>query len=221
MDTMSAVRAVCATVAANLVTAAIFELRSTHTDALLANARHYQRRLFRPGAPRRPRTGVAVVTCMDARIKVYSLLGLTNAGGVVTEDVIRSLTISQRLLNTRAFMIIMHAACGLREITDDQFTAELQADVGVRPTWRAATFCDTTSEVQHGIARLSSSLFLHHGTTIRGFLHHGTTIRGFLLDDTTDALREIDTAASPLRDVSRGQAWTAVRSSSPNLWAAE
>jgi carbonic anhydrase len=134
MDTMSAVRAVCATVAANLVTAAIFELRSTHTDALLANARHYQRRLFRPGAPRRPRTGVAVVTCMDARIKVYSLLGLTNAGGVVTEDVIRSLTISQRLLNTRAVLIIMPAACGLREITEDQFTAELQAEDGsVRP----------------------------------------------------------------------------------------
>jgi carbonic anhydrase len=118
------------------------ELRSTHTDALLANARHYQRRLFRPGAPRKPRTEVAVVTCMDARINVYSLLGLTegdahvvrNAGGVVTEHVIRSLTISQRLLNTRAVLIIMHAACGLREITEDQFTAELQAEDGsVRP----------------------------------------------------------------------------------------
>jgi carbonic anhydrase len=162
---------------------------SIQTDLLLANARHYQARLFRPGAPREPRTGVAVLTCMDARINVYALLGLSegdahivrNAGGVVTEDVIRSLTISQRLLNTTDVMIIMHAACGLREITDEQFTAEIEADVGLRPTWRAETFHDPTSEARHGVARLRSS----------PFLHHATGVRGFLFDETTGALREV------------------------------
>jgi len=145
---------------------------SIQTDTLLANARHYETSVFRPGAPRQPRTRVAVLTCMDARINVYALLGLRdgdahvvrNAGGVVTEDVIRSLTISQRLLNTTDVMIIMHAACGLREITDEEFTAAIQADVGHRPTWRAETFCDSTSEVRHGVARLRSSPFLHRET---------------------------------------------------------
>jgi carbonic anhydrase len=161
---------------------------SIQTDLLLANARHYQARLFQPGAPRKPRTGLAVLTCMDARINVYALLGLSegdahivrNAGGVVTEDVIRSLTISQRLLNTTDVMIIMHAACGLREITE-QFTADIEADVGLRPTWRAETFHDSTSEARHGVARLRSS----------PFLHHATGVRGFLFDETTGALREV------------------------------
>jgi carbonic anhydrase len=163
---------------------------SIQTDLLLANARHYQATLFRPGAPRNPRTGVAVLTCMDARINVYALLGLSegdahivrNAGGVVTEDVIRSLTISQRLLRTTDVMIIMHAACGLREITDEQLTAEIEADVGLRPTWRAESFHDPASEARHGAARLRSS----------PFLHHETGVRGFLFDETTGALREVD-----------------------------
>jgi carbonic anhydrase len=155
---------------------------SLQTDLLLANASHYQARLFRPGASRTARTRVAVLTCMDARINVYALLGLSegdahivrNAGGVVTEDVSRSLTISQRLLNTIDVMIIIQAACGLREITDEQFTAEIQTDVGLRPTWRAETFHDPTSEARHGIARLRSSPFLNRETGVRGFLFDET-----------------------------------------------
>jgi carbonic anhydrase len=165
------------------------QVLSTQTDALLANARLYQNRLFRPGAPRKPRTGVAVVTCMDARIDVYALLGLSegdahivrNAGGVVTDDVVRSLTISQRLLKTTDVMIIMHAACGLRDITDEQFTAEVEADVGLRPTWCAQSFRDSTAETRHGVALLRSS----------PFLRHTASVRGFLFDETTGALREI------------------------------
>lgn len=164
-------------------------LLSNQTDALLANARIFQARVFRAGAPRRPRTGVAVVTCMDARINVYALLGLSegdahvvrNAGGVVTDDVVRSVTISQRLLNTTDVMIIMHAGCGLREITDEQFSAEVQADVGLRPSWRAETFADATSEVRHGMARLQSS----------PFLRHQAGVRGFIFDETTGALNEV------------------------------
>jgi carbonic anhydrase len=162
---------------------------SSQTDALLANAQIYQNRLFRPGAPRKPRTGVAVVTCMDARIDVYALLGLTegdahvvrNAGAVVTDDVVRSLTISQRLLNTTEVMVIMHAGCGLRETTDEDFATEIEADVGVRPAWSAQTFRDSTAEAQQGVARLRSSLFLRPTTSVRGFL----------FDETTGAVREI------------------------------
>ena len=165
---------------------------STQTDVVVANARLYQEHGFRPGAPRQPRTGMAVVTCMDARINVYALLGLDegdahvirNAGGVVTEDVVRSLTLSQRLLKTTEIMIIMHGACGLRETTDEQFVAELQADVGLRPSWRVETFRDARSEVRHGVARLRTSPFL--GPT--------TSTRGFVFDETTGALAEVETS---------------------------
>lgn len=162
---------------------------TSQIDALLANARLYQDRLFRPGAPKRPRTGVAVVTCMDARINVYALLGLTegdahvvrNAGGVVTDDVVRSLTISQRLLKTTDIMVIMHATCGMLDVTDEEFTADVQADVGLRPTWRPETFRDSASEVRHGIVRLRTS----------PFLRRTTSVRGFVFEETTGALREV------------------------------
>lgn len=162
---------------------------TTQIDALVANARLYQERLFRPGAPKKPRTGVAVVTCMDARINVYALLGLSegdahivrNAGGVVTDDVVRSLTISQRLLKTTDVMIIMHATCGMRDVTDEEFTAEVQADVGLRPTWRAETFRDSASEVRHGVMRLHTS----------PFLRNTGVVRGFVFDETTGALCEV------------------------------
>jgi len=165
---------------------------STQTDTLVVNARRYQEHGFRPGAPRQPRTGVAVVTCMDARINVYALLGLDegdahvirNAGGVVTEDVVRSITLSQRLLKTTEVMIIMHGGCGLRETTDERFVAEMQADVGLRPTWRVETFHDARSEVRHGVARLRTSPFL--GPT--------TSTRGFVFDETTGALAEVETS---------------------------
>jgi carbonic anhydrase len=162
---------------------------TSQINALLANARLYQDCLFRPGAPKKPRTGVAVVTCMDARINVYALLGLSegdahvvrNAGGVVTDDVVRSLTISQRLLKTTDVMVIMHANCGMRDVTDEEFTAEVQTDVGIRPTWRAETFRDSASEVRHGVARLRTSPFLCHTANIRGFVY----------EETTGALREV------------------------------
>jgi carbonic anhydrase len=137
----------------------------------LANARRYR---AQPGATK-PRPGVVVLTCMDARFNVYALLGLNesdahilrNAGGVVTDDVIRSLTISQRLIETTDVMVIVHAACRLRDITDDQSTAEAQADV--------------MTEARRGIARLRDT----------GFLRPTSGIRGFCFDENTGELHEI------------------------------
>jgi carbonic anhydrase len=164
------------------------EVISAGTDALLANARRYGAQ-FQSGAPKKPRTGVVVLTCMDARINVYGLLGLSegdahilrNAGGVVTDDVIRSLTISQRLLETTDVMVIMHAACGLRDVTDEQFTAAIHADVGHCPTWRAGAFRDVTAEARRGTARLRNT----------PFLRHTNAIRGFWFDEATGELHEI------------------------------
>jgi carbonic anhydrase len=149
---------------------------SAGMDALLANAQRYQSQ-FQPGAPKQPRTGVVVLTCMDARINVYGLLGLRegdahilrNAGAVVTDDVIRSLTISQRLLQTTDVMVIMHASCGLLSTTDEQFTAEIRADVGHCPTWRAGAFRDVTAESRRGVARLRNTPFLRNTDSVRGF----------------------------------------------------
>jgi carbonic anhydrase len=161
----------------------------SQTEALLLNARRYQRDEFRTGAPRIPRTAVAVITCMDARINVYGLLGLSegdchivrNAGGVVTEDVIRSLTISQRLLRTREILIIMHAACGLAEVTDEEFMQDVQRDVGLRPTWRPMTFLDPCIELRQGLARLRNC----------PFLPNQNGIRAFLFDERTAGLAEV------------------------------
>jgi carbonic anhydrase len=161
---------------------------SARTNMLLANAGRYRAQL-QPGAPKKPRTGVVVVTCMDALFNVYTLLGLNegdahvlrNAGGVVTDDVIRSLAISQRLFEATDVMLIMHAACGLRDVTDEHFTAPVHPDLGVRPTWPAANFRDVTAEARRGVARLRSAPVLRHT--------NGT--RGFCFDETTGELHEL------------------------------
>jgi carbonic anhydrase len=160
---------------------------SARTNVLLANAGRYRAQL-QPGESKK-RTGMVVVTCMDARFNVYALLGLNecdahilrNAGGVVTDDVIRSLAISQRLFETTDVMVITHAACGLRDITDEQLTSAVQADVGGRAAWPAATFRDVTAEARRGVARLRS-------TTV---LRHTNGIRGFCFDETTGELHEL------------------------------
>jgi carbonic anhydrase len=154
----------------------VAQIMAVGTDALLANTRRY-RAQFRAGAPKKPRTGVVVLTCMDARINVYGLLGLRegdahilrNAGAVVTDDVIRSLTISQRLLETTDVMIIMHGGCGLRDTTDEQFTAAIHADVGHCPTWHAGAFRDVATEARRGVARLRNTPFLRNTDSIRAF----------------------------------------------------
>jgi carbonic anhydrase len=125
-----------------------------------------------------PALQTAVLTCMDSRIDVFALFGmklgevhvLRNAGGVVTDDVIRSLTISQRKLGTRDILLVQHAGCGLATFTDEDFSEELAREVGTRPMWRTHAFSDPAVSVRRDMAQLRHDPFLVPGTRVRGFV---------------------------------------------------
>lgn len=125
-----------------------------------------------------PALHTVVLTCMDSRIDVFALFGirlgevhvLRNAGGVVTDDVVRSLTISQRKLGTRDVLLVQHTDCGLATFTDDEFSEELANEVGMRPSWRTHAFADPVVNVRRGMARLRHDPFLLPGTLVRGFV---------------------------------------------------
>ncbi|OXM47253.1 beta-class carbonic anhydrase [Amycolatopsis alba] len=147
------------------------------TDELLANNADYAARFSGP-LPLPPAKHVAVLACMDARINVYGVLGLQegeahvirNAGGVVTEDEIRSLAISQRLLGTREIILIHHTDCGMLTFTDDGFKKSIQEDVGVKPPWAAEAFSDLDEDVRQSIERITNSPFIPEKDSVRGFV---------------------------------------------------
>jgi carbonic anhydrase len=147
------------------------------TDELLANNARYAETFSGP-LPLPPAKHVAVVACMDARLDVYRILGLKegeahvirNAGGVVTDDEIRSLTISQRLLGTREIILIHHTDCGMLTFTDDQFKRSIQDETGIKPPWAAEAFPDLEEDVRQSIARIKASPFVPHKDAIRGFV---------------------------------------------------
>jgi len=147
------------------------------TDELLANNQRYADGFTGP-LPLPPAKGVAVVACMDARLNVYAMLGLEegqahvirNAGGVITDDEIRSLAISQRLLGTREIILIHHTDCGMLTFTDDDFRAAIQADTGIRPAWSAEAFSDLDTDVRQSIARIKASPFIPQKDSVRGFV---------------------------------------------------
>jgi len=147
------------------------------TDELLANNERYADGFTGP-LPMPPAKGVAVVACMDARLNVYALLGLEegqahvirNAGGVITDDEIRSLAISQRLLGTREIILIHHTDCGMLTFTDDDFKAAIQAETGIKPAWSAEAFDDLDADVRQSIARIKASPFVPHKDSVRGFV---------------------------------------------------
>ena len=147
------------------------------TDELLANNERYADGFTGP-LPMPPAKGVAVVACMDARLNVYALLGLEegqahvirNAGGVITDDEIRSLAISQRLLGTREIILIHHTDCGMLTFTDDDFKAAIQADTGIKPAWSAEAFSDLDTDVRQSIARIKASPFIPQKDSVRGFV---------------------------------------------------
>ncbi len=160
------------------------------TDELLQNNEAYAESFDKGDLPIPPAKGVAVVACMDARLNVYGMLGLqegdahviSNAGGVITDDEIRSLAISQRLLGTREIILIHHTDCGMLTFSDDELKQQIQDDVGIKPHFPMESFSDLESDVRQSIARIQASPFILHKDSVRGFVYEVETGR----------LREVD-----------------------------
>jgi carbonic anhydrase len=155
------------------------------TDELLANNERYADGFDKGDLPLPPAKGVAVVACMDARLHVSKMLGLQegdahiirNAGGAVTDDAIRSLAISQRLLGTREIILIHHTGCGMLTFTDDEFRRQIERETGVRPAWAAEAFSDLEEDLRQSMARIRASPFLPHNNDVRGFVYEVETGR--------------------------------------------
>jgi carbonic anhydrase len=158
------------------------------TDEYLENNARYAETFSGP-LPLPPSRQVAVVACMDARLNVYAILGLKdgeahvirNAGGVVTDDEIRSLAISQRLLGTREIILLHHTDCGMLTFTDDAFKRSIQDETGIKPSWAAEAFTDLDEDVRQSIGRITTS----------PFVVHKDAVRGFVFDVATGLLREV------------------------------
>ena len=157
----------------------------SQTDELLKNNEAYAARFDKGGLPLPPARKVAVVACMDARLNPSYLLGLEegdahvirNAGGVITDDEIRSLAISQRLLGTEEIILIHHTDCGMLTFQDDDFRRQIQEDTGIKPQWAAESFADLEEDVRQSIARIASSPFIPKKDSIRGFIYDVDTGR--------------------------------------------
>ena len=155
------------------------------TDEFVANAERYAASFDKGDLPLPPAKHSAVVACMDARLNPYGVLGLAegdshvirNAGGVVTDDVIRSLAISQRLLGTTEIVLIHHTGCGMLTFHDDEVKAQIEADTGIRPPFALEAFSDLESDVRQSIARIKASPFVPNKDSIRGFVYEVETGR--------------------------------------------
>ncbi|MCW3003185.1 MAG: hypothetical protein JWQ20_2483 [Conexibacter sp.] len=155
----------------------------------MANAAAWTAAFSDPLHTPRPARKIAVVACMDARLDLFGILGLApgdahlirNAGGVATDDVIRSLAISQRKLGTRSVVLVHHTGCGMQTFSDDELNAELQHETGYKPTWSPESFTDLEEDVRQSLRRVRSSPFLPHTDDVRGFV--------FQVED--GALREV------------------------------
>ena len=157
----------------------------TVIDELLQNARSYAETFDKADLALPPARRVAIVACMDARLNPHALLGLEegdahvirNAGGVITDDEIRSLAISQRLLGTEEIMLIHHTDCGMLTFSDDELRRHIQDETGVKPGWAAEAFDDLEEDVRQSIARIESSPFIPRKDKIRGFVYEVETGR--------------------------------------------
>ena len=162
----------------------------TSTDDLLHNNREYAASFDKGDLAAPPGRKVAIVACMDARLDVYRMLGLEegdahvirNAGGVVTDDVIRSLVISQRLLGVQEVMLIHHTDCGMQSFRDDEVKAQIERDTGLRPPFALEAFHDAAEDVRQSRRRIEASPFVPNKDGIRGFVY----------DVTTGRLEEVD-----------------------------
>ncbi len=148
------------------------------TDELLRNNEEYAANFDKGDLPLPPAKKLAVLACMDARLNPYGILGLQegeahvirNAGGVVTDDEIRSLAISQRLLGTEEIVLIHHTDCGMLTFTDEDFSKSLEDDTGTKPEWKAEAFADLDTNVRESIERIKSSPFIPNKDSVRGFV---------------------------------------------------
>jgi len=155
------------------------------TDELVSNAQSYEKSFDAGDLPLPPAKPVAIVACMDARLNPYGLLGLRegdahvirNAGGVITDDEIRSLSISQRLLGTKEIMLIHHTDCGMLTFSDDDFRRQVQDETGVKPESAAEAFDDLEEDVRQSIARIEASPFIPSKDKVRGFIYEVETGR--------------------------------------------
>ena len=155
------------------------------TDEILPANERYATGFDKGALPMPPDRKFAVVTCMDARLDPAKFLGLEegdahvirNAGGVVTDDEIRSLSISQRLLGTEEIILIHHTDCGMLTFTDDEFKRSVQDDTGIKPEWAAEAFSDLDEDVRQSIARIKASPFIPNKDRIRGFVYDVETGR--------------------------------------------
>jgi carbonic anhydrase len=157
----------------------------TATDELLKNAEKHAEGFDKGNLPMPPAKKVAIVACMDARVNPYPILGLElgdahvirNAGGVVTDDEIRSLAISQRLLGTEEVILMHHTDCGMLTFNDEDFRRQIQDDTGLKPAWSPEAFDDLEADVRQSIKRIKSSPFIPHKDSIRGFIYEVETGR--------------------------------------------
>src|SRR6266436_2582577 len=164
------------------------------TDELLRKNDAYARSFDKGSLPLPPAKGVAVLACMDARLDVHKILGLEegeahvirNAGGVATDDAIRSLVISQRLLGTQEIILIHHTDCGMLTFKDDDVKGKIEAEVGIRPHFALEAFGDLEADVKQSIARIEASPFIPNKTSVRGFIY----------DVKTGRLNEVRVAAA-------------------------
>ena len=155
------------------------------TDELLQNNAAYAEAFKKGDLPLPPAKGVAVVACMDARLDVHKILGLEegdahvirNAGGVITDDEIRSLTISQRLLGTREIILIHHTDCGMLTFTDEELRQQIQEEAGIKPHFAMESFSDLEEDVRQSIRRIQASPFIPHADSVRGFVYEVETGR--------------------------------------------
>lgn len=166
---------------------------SPNADELLAKNADYVEHFDDADRDVAPRRQLAVVACMDSRMDIFAILGLDNgeahiirnAGGVITDDVIRSLCLSQRFLGTREIILLHHTDCGLQKVDEQQFREELADEIGVKPWWSLEAFSDPDADVRQSMQRLQLTPFLQHKDLVRGFVYEVETGR----------LREVDAGA--------------------------
>jgi len=169
-------------------------------DRLVGNADEWAKNFNAGELAVQPKLHLAVVACQDSRLDPQSLLGLgpgeahymRNAGGVVTDDMLRSLVISQRFLGTREIILIHHTDCGMLKFKDDDLLDDLQAETGMRPTWAVETFDDLDDDLRQSMRRIQTSPFIPYKEHVRGFVYEVETgrLREVKLTEGSDAHRE-------------------------------